>query len=88
MSPPPSYWLTRVLFLRCLAIVYHVAFLVALFQNRQLLGSRGLSPIDLWLDLVKDNAQLHNASPTEKFLQIPTSDVFRRTRFTENSRPT
>jgi hypothetical protein len=37
----PSYHLTRILFLRMLAIVYTAAFSVAKFQNKGLIGDRG-----------------------------------------------
>lgn len=39
-----TYWLTRVVFLRCLGFVYSVAFLVALHQNVALVGEGGLTP--------------------------------------------
>jgi len=39
-----SYWLVRIVFLRCLAILYTVAFLVAFNQNESLLGENGLTP--------------------------------------------
>jgi hypothetical protein len=41
---PPSYHLTRILFLRLLAVVYISAFSVAKFQNKGLIGDRGISP--------------------------------------------
>ena len=44
MADPPSYWLTRFLFLRLLGLVYAVAFLVILYQWPPLLGSRSLLP--------------------------------------------
>jgi len=40
----PDYWLSRFVFLRVLALVYLVAFLVAVNQFRPLLGERGLLP--------------------------------------------
>ena len=40
-----SYWLARLLFLRALAGIYLVAFLVAVSQFRPLLGERGLLPV-------------------------------------------
>ena len=40
----PEYWLSRFLFERALALIYLVAFLVALNQFRPLLGERGLLP--------------------------------------------
>jgi hypothetical protein len=39
-----TFWLTRVIFLRCLAFMYVVAFLVALNQNESLIGEHGLTP--------------------------------------------
>lgn len=44
-----SYWLVRVVFLRCLAILYAVAFLVAFNQNESLLGEDGLTPAILYV---------------------------------------
>ena len=49
-----TYWLTRIVFLRSLAFVYFVAFLVALNQNKQLLGLDGLLPIPNFLNHVKN----------------------------------
>jgi hypothetical protein len=40
----PSYNLTRILFLRLLAVVYISAFSVAKYQNKGLIGDRGISP--------------------------------------------
>ena len=51
--PRNQHWLTRIVFLRCLAFVYSVAFLVALQQNAALLGSRGLLPVSLYLQHVR-----------------------------------
>jgi len=44
-----SFWLTRVVFLRSLAFIYGVAFLVAYGQNKELIGDRGLLPLQLHL---------------------------------------
>ena len=41
---PNSYWLTRALFQRALAVIYLVGFLVALNQFRPLLGATGCCP--------------------------------------------
>ena len=38
-----SYWLTRIVYLRAMGTVYFVAFLVALHQNRALIGTKGMS---------------------------------------------
>ncbi|XP_060028663.1 lipase maturation factor 1 isoform X2 [Erinaceus europaeus] len=46
---PGTFWLTRVVLLRALAFVYSVAFLVAFWQNKQLIGDRGLLPCRLYL---------------------------------------
>ncbi len=39
-----SYFLTRIVFLRGLAFVYFFAFLIALHQNRGLIGDNGITP--------------------------------------------
>ena len=44
-----SYWLTRIVFLRFLAFIYLVAFLVSYHQNKELIGDRGLTPARLYL---------------------------------------
>src|SRR5258708_40084790 len=40
-----GYWLARFVFRRGLALIYLIAFLVALNQFRPLLGERGLLPV-------------------------------------------
>jgi len=40
----PAYWLSRLVFTRGLAVIYLIAFLVALNQFRPLLGEHGLLP--------------------------------------------
>ncbi|TMC65826.1 MAG: lipase maturation factor family protein, partial [Chloroflexota bacterium] len=40
----PAYWLSRLVFERGLAVIYLIAFVVALNQFRPLLGERGLQP--------------------------------------------
>jgi len=45
MPEAADYWLTRFLFQRGLALVYLIAFLVALNQFRPLLGEHGLLPV-------------------------------------------
>ena len=44
-----SYWLTRIVFLRFLAFIYLVAFMVSYHQNKELIGDRGLTPARLYL---------------------------------------
>jgi hypothetical protein len=47
-----DYWLSRLVFQRGLAVIYLVAFLVALNQFRPLLGSNGMLPIPRFLSRV------------------------------------
>ena len=49
----PDYWLTRLLVERALAVIYLVAFLVAVNQFRPLLGDRGLLPVPVFLRHVR-----------------------------------
>ena len=48
-----SYWITRVLYLRCVAFIYMVAFLVAYLQNKELIGDRGLTPASLYMKRIE-----------------------------------
>jgi len=68
MAGPPSYWLTRFLFLRLLGLVYAVAFLVILYQWPPLLGSSGLLPAREFLEAVGAE---HGRS-LSTFLSVPT----------------
>ncbi|KAK3276211.1 hypothetical protein CYMTET_15698 [Cymbomonas tetramitiformis] len=43
--PSETYWLTRVLLLRSLAFVFVAGFLTSALQNRALIGSDGLDPV-------------------------------------------
>src|SRR5579872_4778906 len=47
-----EYWLARFAFQRGLALIYLVAFLVALHQFRPLLGEEGLLPVPQFLRYV------------------------------------
>ncbi len=49
----PDYWLTRLVLERALGVIYLVAFLVAAFQFRPLLGEKGLLPVPRFLKRVK-----------------------------------
>lgn len=44
-----SYWLTRIVFLRYLGFIYFIAFLISFNQNKELLGSHGLTPASNFL---------------------------------------
>ncbi|XP_039102753.1 lipase maturation factor 1 [Hyaena hyaena] len=48
-----TFWLTRIVLLRALAFIYFVAFLVALQQNKPLIGDRGLLPCRAYLESVR-----------------------------------
>jgi hypothetical protein len=48
-----SFWLTRIVLLRSLSLVYFVAFAVAFNQNGGLLGNNGLLPASVYLDRVR-----------------------------------
>jgi len=48
----PTYWLTRFVILRLLGLVYAVAFLVAINQILPLIGSKGLLPLENYLNLI------------------------------------
>lgn len=48
-----SFWLTRIVMLRYVAFIFCVAFLVALHQNRALIGKNGLLPANQVLDSIK-----------------------------------
>lgn len=50
MDPADGFWLTRVFFLRGLAAIYLIAFLVTANQFRPLLGERGLLPVARFLE--------------------------------------
>ncbi|KAM6079590.1 lipase maturation factor 1 isoform 1-T1 [Theristicus caerulescens] len=52
-KPPGTFWLTRIVLLRSIALLYFVAFLVAYHQNKQLIGEKGLLPCKLYLQNVK-----------------------------------
>jgi hypothetical protein len=69
-EPPHKnkYWLARIVFLRYLAFIYLVAFLVAFQQNDSLIGENGLTPAVKFLE----NYKILFKSPKEAFLQHPT----------------
>ncbi|XP_064630133.1 lipase maturation factor 1-like [Lineus longissimus] len=52
-----SFWLTRIVFLRAIGFIYFVAFLVALHQNKQLIGEDGLLPAKDFLDKIKKHSK-------------------------------
>jgi hypothetical protein len=52
MEQPQDYWLPRLPFQRGLALVYLIAFVVAVNQFRPLLGEHGLLPVPLFVKQV------------------------------------
>jgi hypothetical protein len=66
-----TYFLTRILFLRSLSLVYFVAFLVAYNQNEGLLGDDGLLPANVFFERLK-GAVGSNATKFEAFAKFPT----------------
>src|SRR3954465_6296538 len=67
-SSPPTYWLTRFMILRLLGIVYAIAFLVAINQIVPLIGSDGLLPLNLSLDMISHAL----GSDTAGFMRLPS----------------
>ena len=65
---PGTYWLTRVLFLRYLGFIYLVAFLISFHQNKELIGSRGLTPASNYL-LNSESSDSHH---TIHYYPIPS----------------
>jgi len=65
VAAAPSYQLTRILFLRMLAIVYIAAFSVAKFQNKGLIGDRGIAPARFVLDDSQKRQELRSARRKE-----------------------
>src|SRR5262245_3985923 len=66
-----SYWYSRLVFERALALVYLVAFLCAANQFVPLLGKRGLLPVSRFVEAVP-----FRASPS-LFYAAPTDAAFR-----------
>lgn len=64
-----QYWLTRIVFLRSLGFVYAVAFLVALNQNKYLVGKQGLLPAQHYMERIKD---MYKGVHSETLLRVPT----------------
>lgn len=53
VRPADTYWLTRFVMLRLFGAVYAVAFLVAAKQILPLIGSNGLTPLNLYLEQLR-----------------------------------
>jgi hypothetical protein len=71
------YWLVRIVFLRCLAMMYAVAFLVAFNQNESLIGEHGLTPAVNYLAQKPPDStvnQLILSHPTIFWIIPPTTE--------------
>jgi hypothetical protein len=64
----PTYWLTRFMILRLLGIVYAVAFLVAINEIIPLIGSDGLTPLNIFLQRVRNAL----GSTRAGFMRLPS----------------
>jgi hypothetical protein len=67
-DPPVTYWLTRVVFLRFLGLIYFVGFLSISQQFLALVGEKGLYPVGLFLPRV----HAHYGTGPEAFRELPT----------------
>lgn len=77
---PDTYWLTRIVYLRGIAFIYFVAFLVAYNQNKQLIGDTGLLPLKLHMEAISKQVgsdwwKRIQAAPTLLWLAEPWHDV-------------
>eukprot|EP01084_Bolivina_argentea_P302211 521617_1 len=63
-----TYWLTSILILRSMAFVYLIAFSVAYFQNKPLIGTNGLYP---YTHALEQHASNHT-SYWDRFISAPT----------------
>lgn len=68
VAPRRTYWLTRFMILRLLGLVYAVAFLVAINQILPLIGSHGLTPLDIYLK----NVTAALGSNSAGFFRLPS----------------
>ena len=53
----PTYYLSRIIFIRALAIIYGVAFTIAWHQNKALIGDHGITPAKQILDAARKRAK-------------------------------
>ena len=65
-----TFWLTRIVFLRSLAFIYFVAFLISFDQNKELIGDNGLTPTKLYLRRIKERVDVD--SNWKLYMKFPT----------------
>jgi len=68
VHPKPTYWLTRFMILRLLGGIYAIAFLVAINQILPLIGSEGLTPLNLYIKRIS----LALGGDVSGFLRLPS----------------
>ncbi len=68
VTPQSTYWLTRFVILRGLGVIYAIAFLVAINQILPLIGSNGLTPVEVQLQVISRSLDSTAAS----FLHLPS----------------
>jgi hypothetical protein len=49
-----SFWLTRIVFIRSLSLVYQIAFISALQQSKLLVGDDGLTPMKIAFENIEE----------------------------------
>lgn len=67
-EPLGGYWLTRIIFLRFLGLIYFIAFFSLSHQIEPLIGENGLLPARQYLDRVKS----HSGEGLNSFKVVPT----------------
>ena len=68
--PTSTYWLTRILFLRCLSFIFFIAFIVAFFQNKSLIGEHGLTPVNRYLSNIRQHVIHHQTQSWEDVVTL------------------
>eukprot|EP01083_Nonionella_stella_P059946 156806_1 len=63
-----TYWMTSILILRSIALVYFTGFSVAYFQNKPLIGTHGIYPYTAILD----RYSTHYTSYWDQYVNLPT----------------
>ena len=63
----PTYWLTRFMILRLLGLIYSIAFLVAINQVLPLIGSNGLTPLNIFIEHISERLGTGGA-----FMRLPS----------------
>ncbi|HUP12605.1 MAG TPA: lipase maturation factor family protein, partial [Niastella sp.] len=63
----PTYWLTRFMILRFMGLIYSIAFLVAINQIIPLIGSNGLTPLNIFINHISERLGTGSA-----FFRLPS----------------